>query len=185
MYQKVVWALVGLMALVAGLLLWWVMPDQAWVVRDAQGDWQVAAVGWALLWRGWPLILVGVVIGLIGAGNVLALGLEVTREVDLKTQIVRLTQERDRALADALEHVAVRQRQVTQREAAAVAMQQAMEQACQAAVAAQQAATQAKAEAEQVVTQANFRARNAICAAERIKRRIEGLARFDHRISAP
>ena len=46
-------------------------------------------------------------------------------------------------------------------------------------------AEQARQDAEAAVNQAALRARNAVCAAERIKRRVEGKKRLDARTSAP
>ena len=57
-------------------------------------------------------------------------------------------------------------------------VQRRAELATHEAQAARQRAEQAQEEAEQAVNQANYRARNAIGAAERIKRRIEGKQRI-------
>ena len=54
------------------LLLGQAMPDQGWVVRNDQGDWRLVASGWALVWRAWPLMLLGAVVGFVGAWGVLA-----------------------------------------------------------------------------------------------------------------
>ena len=58
--------MIGVALLVSGVLLWRALPHQGWVIRDTQGEWQVVAQGWALLWRCWPLVLVGAVLGDVG-----------------------------------------------------------------------------------------------------------------------
>ena len=161
MLQKSVWAVGTVLLAVLGLWLARVMPSQAWGQWDG-ASWRVVATGWAVLWRGWPLLALGALAGAGAASTVLALTLKHLQAADFKLELARL-----------------------RREEAASEAQRAAERARGEALAAHQAAEQAKAEAEQAVRQANFRARNAICAAERIKRRVEGKPRLDSRTSAP
>ena len=161
MLQKSVWAVGTVLLAVLGLWLARVMPSQAWGQWDG-ASWRVVDTGWAVLWRGWPLLALGALAGAGAASTVLALTLKHLQAADFKLELARL-----------------------RREEAASEAQRAAERARGEALAAHQAAEQAKAEAEQAVRQANFRARNAICAAERIKRRVEGKPRLDSRTSAP
>ena len=82
------------------------------------------------------------------------------------------------AASEAEHRVQEREQAAQHREAAALEVQHRAELATHEAQAARQRAEQAQEEAEQAVNQANYRARNAIGAAERIKRRIEGKQRI-------
>jgi|GEM_PF-1882244 len=184
MLQKSVWVIGA--ALLAGLGFWLaqVMPLQAWGQWDGT-SWQVVGTGWVVLWRGWPLAVLGALGGAGVAGAVLALTLKHAQAADFKRELARLRHQRDAAIAEAEARVSGREREAARREATALEAQRAAERAQGEALAARQAAEQAKAEAEQAVAKANFRARNAICAAERIKRRVEGKPLLDARTSAP
>lgn len=177
MYQKVLWIVAA--ALLAGLGFWLetVMPSQGWAQRDGM-RWQVVAESWAVLWRGWPLVVLGVLVGAAAAGIGLALALKHAQEADFRAEIARLTRERDAAASEAEWRVQERERTAQHREGMAAEAQRGAELATHEAHTARQQAEQALHDAEQVVRQANYRARNAIGAAERIKRRIEGKKRI-------
>jgi hypothetical protein len=184
MLQKSLWIIGTVLLAVLGLWLAQVMPSQAWGQWDG-ASWRVVDTGWAVLWRGWPLLALGALAGAGAASTVLALTLKHLQAVDFKLELARLRHQRDAAVSEADARVSEREREAMRREEAASEAQRAAERARGEALAAHQAAEQAKAEAEQAVRQANFRARNAICAAERIKRRVEGKPRLDSRTSAP
>jgi len=172
-YQKIVWMVAA--ALLAGLGVWlgWVMPAQAWAQWDGQA-WHIIAEGWAVLWYGGPLVALGMLVGALGAEIGLAWTLKHAKEADFRAEIARLTHERDTAVSQAEQRVLEREQAVSDREAKALAAQRTAEQATEEAYAARQRAEQTQEEAERAVNQAHLRARNAIGAAERIKRRIEG-----------
>ena len=173
MYQKILWITAA--ALLVGLGCWvgWVMPSQAWAQWDGK-HWQIVAEGWAVLGRGWPLAVFGALGGALAVGATLAFTLQHAKETDFRAKIARLTRQRDAAVAEAEARVREREQAVSDREAKALAAQRTAERATEEAYAACQRAEQTQEEAERAVNQAHLRARNAICAAERIKRRIEG-----------
>jgi len=177
-YQKILWTIAA--ALLAGLGFWLglVMPSQGWAQWDGK-RWQVVAESWAVLWRGWPLALVGALAGSSAAWVGLAFILKHAKEADFRAKIARLTRQRDAAVAEAEARVQAREQAARDRETVALAAQRAAELAAEAAQAARQRAEQAQQDAERAVSQATLRARNAICAAERIKRRVEGKKRLD------
>lgn len=178
MLQKSLWVAGAVLLAVWGIWLARVMPSQAWGQWDGE-SWRVVGVGWAVLWRGWPLLALGALAGAAVTGAVLALTLKHLQAADFKLELARLRRQRDAAASEANERVAAREREALRREDVALEAQRVAERARGEALAARQAAEQAKAEAEQAVKQANFRARNAICAAERIKRRVEGKPRLN------
>ena len=184
MYQKILWITAA--ALLVGLGCWvgWVMPSQAWAQWDGK-RWQVVAESWTTLWRGWPLAAFGALIGFSAAWIGLAFALQHAKEADFRAKIARLTRQRDAAVMDAEARVQAREQAAGDREAVALAAQRAAELAAQEAHAAHQRAEQAQQDAERAVNQAHLRARNAVCAAERIKRRIEGKKRLEIETSAP
>ena len=154
------------------------MPSQGWAQWDGK-RWQVVAESWAVLWRGWPLAVLGALIGSLSAGAVLAFTLKHAKEADFKARIARLTRQRDAAVAEAEARVLEREQAARDREAVALAAQRRAELATEEAQAARQRAEQAQQDAQEAVSQATLRARNAVCAAERIKRRAEGKKRLD------
>ena len=178
MLQKSLWVVGTALLALLGFWLAQVMPSQAWGQWDGE-SWRVVDTGWAVLWRGWPLLALGALAGAGVTGSVLALTLKHLQAADFKLELARLRRQRDAAASEADARVAAREREAMRREEAASEAQRMAERARGEALAAHQAAERAKAEAEQAVGQANFRARNAICAAERIKRRAEGKKRLD------
>ena len=178
MYQKILWIIAA--ALLAGLGFWLgsVMPSQGWAQWDGK-RWQVVAESWAVLWRGWPLVAFGTLVGFSAAWVGLAFALKHAKEADFRAKIARLTHQRDAAVMDAEARVLAREQAARDREAVALAAQRGAELAAEAAQAACRRAEQVQEDAEQAVNQATLRARNAICAAERIKRRVEGKKRLD------
>ena len=170
-YQKIVWMVAA--ALLAGLGVWlgWVMPAQAWAQWDGQA-WHIVAEGWAVLGYGGPLVALGMLVGALGAEIGLAWTLKHAKEADFRAEIARLTHERDTAVSQAEQRVLEREQTARRCEATALAAQREAQAVCQRA-------KRVQVDAEQAVTQAQVRARNAIHAAERIKRRIEGRQRHD------
>ena len=169
MLQKSLW-FIGV-ALLVGVGFWLVqvMPFQAWCRWDGE-SWQVVGTGWGVLGRGWPLLALGALIGVAVVGALLASTLPQVQAMDLKWELERVCRQRDAAVAEADARVAERERLAGYREAAAFESQRVAEHAGREASAARQAA-------EQAVARANLRARNAIQAAERIKRRAAKSAR--------
>lgn len=178
MLLKSAWAIGAALLAGLGFGLARVMPSQAWGQWDG-ASWRVVGTGWAVLWRGWPLLVLGALVGAGVVGSVLALTLKHVQAADFKLELARLRRQRDAAITEAEARVSAREQEAARRESAALVVQRTAERARGEALAAWQAAEQARAEAEQSVAQANFRARNAICAAERIKRRVEGKARLN------
>lgn len=183
-YQKILWFVAA--ALLVGLGFWLetVMPSQGWAQWDGK-RWQVVAESWAVLWRGWPLALVGALVGFSAAWVGLAFVLKHAKEADFRAKIARLTRQRDAVVAEAESRVQAREQAARDREAVALAAQRGAELATEEAQAARQRAEQAQQDAQEAVSQATLRARNAICAAERIKRRVEGKKRLEIETSAP
>jgi hypothetical protein len=177
-YQKILWIVAT--ALLAGLGFWLglVMPSQAWAQWDGK-RWQVVAEGWAVLWRGWPLAAFGALVGSSVAWAGLAFALQHAKAGDFRAEIARLTRQRDLAADAAERQVSEREQAARDREAVALVAQRGAELATEEAQAARQRAEQAQQDAQEAVSQATLRARNAICAAERIKRRVEGKKRLD------
>lgn len=184
MYQKAVGLVTAGLLFGLGFWLQTVMLDQAWAQWDGM-QWLIVAESWAVLWRGWPLALFGGLVGFLGAGAVLAFSLKHAREADFKVQIKQLTRERDQAAAEAEQRVEARERAAQYQERLALTAQQDAEQAQQAAEIARQMTEQTRQAAEQAIARADYRVRNAIGAAERIKRRIEGKQRLGARKSVP
>ena len=176
-YQKILWFVAAASLVGLGFWLGSVMPAQGWAQWDGR-RWQVVAESWAVLWRGWPLVAFGALVGFAAAGAGLAFALKHAKEADFRVEIARLTRQRDSAADAAERRVSERERAARDREAVALAVQRGAELTTEEAQAACQRAEQAQQDAEQAVSQANLRARNAICAAERIKRRIEGKKRI-------
>ena len=183
-YQKILWLVAAALLVGLGFWLGLVMPSQGWAQWDGK-RWQVVAESWTTLWRGWPLAAFGALIGFSAAWIGLAFALQHAKEADFRAKIARLTRQRDAAVMDAEARVQAREQAAGDREAVALAAQRAAELAAQEAHAAHQRAEQAQQDAERAVNQAHLRARNAVCAAERIKRRIEGKKRLEIETSAP
>lgn len=183
-YQKILWFVAA--ALLVGLGFWLetVMPSQGWAQWDGK-RWQVVAESWAVLWRGWPLAVLGALVGFSAAWIGLAFALKHAKEADFRAKIARLTCQRDAAVDEAEARVRAREEAARDREAVALAAQRAAELAVEEAHAARQRAEQVQEDAERAVNQAHLRARNAVCAAERIKRRVEGKKRLEIETSAP
>ena len=184
MYQKLLWLLAMLLVLGVGFWLGLVIPDQAWAQWDGE-RWLIVAESWAVLWRGWPLAVLGGLLGFFGAGTFLALTLPHAREADFKAEIARLIRQRDQAVIEAEQRVQTREQAAQERETRALQAQRDAVQAQQEADAMWESAEDFQEQTMQELNQANLRARNAIHAAERIKRRIEGKKRLDAGISVP
>lgn len=163
---------------IAALWLWRNLPGYAWAEFDGD-NWQIVAKGWGVLAAAWPVALAGALIGFFGAGSLLAWVLERAVDADKAEKLaeaaerVRDAEERAREAQQAAErHVQARLEAVARREAAALQAQAEAERAKVEAV-------QERNRAEELVQHATYRARNAICAAERIKRRAEGKQRLN------
>ncbi|MDV7213429.1 hypothetical protein [Azotobacter beijerinckii] len=163
--RRAVWLFVIALLLAAGWTVWQRVPTLAIAEWDFAGNgWRIVAYDWAGLSYLWPLALAGALGGFFLFGIAFAWGYDWARDSDHRHQIARLTDKRDRALAEAEARVAWREQ----------AAQQAQERAEQIRLEALQAKQQAQAQAQTAETHVEryrLRARNAICAAERIKRK--------------
>ncbi len=149
--------------LAAGWTVWQRVPHLAIAEWDAARDgWRIVAYDWASLPYLWPLALAGALGGFFLFGIAFAGGYDWARDADHRAQLARLTDERDRALAEAEARIAWREQ----------AAQQAQERAEQIRLAALQAEQHAHAKVQAAAAEIEryrLRARNAICAAARIK----------------
>lgn len=165
MRRAVFWLLVIAVVLAAGWTVWQRVPTLAIAEWDFAGNgWRIVAYGWAGLLPLWPLVLAGFLGGFFLLGIAVAGSYDWARHADHRAQIARLTHERDQAHAEAEARVARREQ----------AAQEAHERAEQIRLEALQAKQQAQAQAQTAETHVEryrLRARNAICAAERIKRK--------------
>jgi len=163
--RAVFWLFVIAVLLAAGWTVWQRVPTLAIAEWDIAGNgWRIVAYGWAGLLPLWPLVLAGILGGFFLFGIAVAGSYDWARNADHRAQIARLTRECDQAHAEA-------EARVTRREQAAQEAQARAEQLRLAALQAeQQAHTQAKTAAAHA-EHYRLRARNAICAAARIKRK--------------
>ena len=170
-------AAIGLLVLL--FWLWNYLPTQGWAVLDAETErWGVIAIGWSVLWHAWPILAAGVMLGVglgIGLLGMLFKGLidaDQKHEIEHMQRLVKDAQQREaESLALArkeLENEFAKARDLYER---AEQMQEQSEETIGKALAIKRAAEAAQQKASQDVEQAQFRARNAICAAERIKRK--------------
>jgi hypothetical protein len=170
--QKYVWGMITIVLLV--LLVWLVrtMPNQAWAVVESD-RYRIVAEGWGILLRAWPIALLGMVVGIFVVGAGLVRGLEIAKEQDYLDQIKQLQSERDSAVAKAENRVKRREAEAIEQERVAfVAEQRATQELIQAKAAQEQAAANA-AYAHQEIERAKYRTKNAVAAAERIKRKTQ------------
>ena len=188
---KIVIAVSALIFAAVSFWLWRVMPDQGWVVYGENG-WELVGEGWATLWRGWPLTLLGLVVGGIASLTFLGFMLGHAVNEDKAAEIKRLKQqltEARQAEQDALKTVRTElddefQKAEQIKQDGEQRYQQALELKTQAEALqaeAEHEKNQARkdvAQAKKETLQAAYRARNAICAAERIKRKLEGVERI-------
>lgn len=157
----------SVIALLLGACAWtiWRIPHLAVAEWDVAVDgWRIIAYGWAGLLPLWSLVLAGILGGFFLFGIAFAWSYDWARNADYRAQLARLTHECDQAHAEA-------EARVTRREQAA---QEAQARAEQIRLAALQAEQQAHAQTQSAAAHAEhyrLRARNAICAAERIKRK--------------
>lgn len=159
--------------------LWNYMPTQGWAVIDFQaGKWTLVASGWATVLHAWPVLAVGVMVGLalgVGLLGMLFKGLidaDQKSELEHMQRLVKDAQQREeQSLSLArkeLENEFAKARNLYER---AEQMQEKSEYAIGQALVLKRAAEAAQQKAAQDVEQAQFRVRNAICAAERHKRK--------------
>ena len=159
--------------------LWRFMPTQGWAEIDFQANkWSLVAAGWSTLLHAWPILAAGVMLGLglgIGLLGMLFKGLidaDQKHEIEHMQRLVKDAQQREaESLALArkeLENEFAKARDLYER---AEQMQEQSEETIGKALAIKRAAEAAQQKASQDVEQAQFRARNAICAAERVKRK--------------
>ena len=160
-----IWLSVIALLLAAGWTVWQRVPSLAIAEWDAAGDdWRIVAYDWAGLLYLWPLALACIVGGFFLFGIAFAWSYDWARNADHREQLARLTRECDQAHAEA-------EARVTRREQVA---QEAQARAEQIRLAALQAEQQAHAQTQSAAAHAEhyrLRARNAICAAARIKRK--------------
>ena len=153
------------------------MPTQGWAEIDFQaGKWNLVAAGWSTLLHAWPILIAGVILGLgLGVGLLGALfqgllDVDQKSEIEHMQRLVKDAQEREKESLNRarreLEQEFAKARDLYDR---AEQMQEKSEYAIGQALALKRAAEAAQQKAEQDVEKAQFRVRNAICAAERIK----------------
>ncbi|SFL55989.1 hypothetical protein [Azotobacter beijerinckii] len=158
-----IWLFISALLLAASWTVWQRVPHLAIAEWDAAGDgWRIVAYDWAGLPYLWPLALACILGGFFLFGIAFAWGYDWARNADHREQIAQLSHERDRALAEAEARIAWREQ----------AAQQAQERAEQIRLAALQAEQHAHAKVQAAAAEVEryrLRARNAICAAARIK----------------
>jgi uncharacterized integral membrane protein len=165
--KTTVWAFMIAATLALAIWLIVLLPTQAWAEWDGK-QWQLVGTGWATLWRGWPLLVAGALLGSVLVGVWLRAFLVIAAKGDYERRIARLTAERDEAQTKAQKTLTERLSLLEAREKAA---RDAKQEADEVIKAAHAQAADAKTQARQQVEKAGLRARNAICAAERIKRK--------------
>jgi len=181
MGQKIAWIVAVALAAGLGLLLWRVMPGYGWAEWDGR-QWQMVASDWPVLWRAWPVALAGWLAGFVGAGGLLWWIWDVVLEDAIEAEKQRLGKKWDAALAEVENRVKDREEFADRREAVAHQAQQAANlalhdaekakrRADQAWLEATAQAEQARQDMEAVRQDAQRRIRNAVCAAERVKRK--------------
>jgi hypothetical protein len=181
MDQKIAWIFAVALAAGVCLLLWRVMPGYGWAEWDGL-HWQMVASDWPVLWRAWPALMVGGLAGFFGAGGLLWWIWDASLEEAIKAEKERLGQKWEAALVDVENRVEDREAFAVRREAVALQAQQAANLALHDAEEAKRRAEQAWLEAttqseqarqdmEAVRQDAQRRIRNAVCAAERVKRK--------------
>ena len=160
--------------------LWRFMPTQGWAEIDFQaGKWNLVAAGWSTLLHAWPILIAGVILGLgLGVGLLGALfqgllDVDQKSEIEHMQRLVKDAQEREKESLNRarreLEQEFAKARDLYDR---AVDLQVQSETQIGHALRIKREAEAAQQQASQSVEQAQFRARNAICAAERIKRKL-------------
>ena len=159
--------------------LWRFMPTQGWAEIDFQGGkWNLVAAGWSVLWHAWPILAagvmlgVGVSIGLLGMLFKAFIDADQRSEIEHLERLVKESREREQeslVLArKELERDFQDARDLYDR---AVKLQEQSETQIGQALRIKREAEAARQQAAQDVEQAQFRVRNAICAAERHKRK--------------
>ena len=168
---------IGLLVLL--FWLWNYMPTQGWAVIDFQaGKWSLVASGWATLLHAWPILAagvmlgVGVSIGLLGMLFKAFIDADQRSEIEHLERLVKESREREQeslVLArKELERDFQDARDLYDR---AVQLQEQSETQIEQALRIKREAEAARQQAAQAIEQAQFRVRNAICAAERHKRK--------------
>ena len=183
-YQKILWIVAAALLVGLGFWLGLVMPSQGWAQWDGK-RWQVVAESWAVLWRGWPLAAFGALVGSSAAWVGLAFALKHAKEADFRAKIARLTRQRDAAVDEA--EARVRSAGAGRARPGSGGPGRATRGGTRHGRGASRppAGGAGPARRRRAVSQATLRARNAICAAERIKRRVEGKKRLEIETSAP
>ena len=160
--------------------LWRFMPTQGWAEIDFQANkWSLVAAGWSTLLHAWPILAAGVMLGLglgIGLLGMLfrsLLDADQKSEIEHLERLVRESREREQqSLVLARKELEQEFSKARDLYARAEEMQEQADHNIEKALASRKAAEAAQQQALQAVEQAQFRARNAICAAERIKRKL-------------
>ena len=162
-----------------GFWLWRFMPNQGWAEIDFQaGKWNLVAAGWSTLLHAWPILVAGVILGAgLGVG-LLGMLFKAFIDADQKSEIEHLERLVKESREREQQSLVLAQKQLEREfqdarnlyERAIILQEQSETQVGQA-FQMQKAAKAAQEAALQDVEQAQFRVRNAIAAAERIKRK--------------
>ena len=188
---KIAIAISALIFAAVSFWLWRVMPDQGWVVYGENG-WKLVGEGWATLWRGWPLALLGLVAGGIASLTFFGFILERLVDEDKADEIKRLEKQLTEArlaklnafktARTELDNEFQQARQIKQdgeqRHQQALELKTEAEALQAEAMREKEKALKSVSSAKKETLQAAHRARNAICAAERIKRKAQGISRI-------
>jgi len=162
------------------------MPDQAWgLFDDGQGAHVLIAVGWSIVPELWPVVLVGALIGFIVFGTLYEFFYEYVDKEDHETQIQRLELKTKNAKENAENALEIarkefeRERDVLNAHATDLRKQQTEINTLKASY--ESELDLFKSERERFDSETEVlkkRAVNAICAAERIKRKADGKKRL-------
>ena len=159
--------------------LWRFMPTQGWAEIDFQANkWSLVAAGWSTLLYAWPILSAGVMLGLgLGIG-LLGMLFRSLLDADQKSEIEQLERLVKESREREQQSLTLAQKELEQEfskardlYARAEEMQEQADHNIEKALVSRKAAEAAQQQASQAIEQAQFRARNAICAAERLKRK--------------
>ena len=172
----------------AGLIsysLYIVMPHQAWAVLRAENEWEIVQTGWNVIWRSWPILLLGlsagVTLSLLALPELLSKISYSSARYEIKSINNKLEKEsarRKNAVAEANEALEsdwgqlYKEQERSRKAAKTIKLQQhEVEQMRNELFAREKTADEKILWADESVKNAEYRAKNAICAAQRIKKK--------------